>query len=87
VLGAAAHDGDGVAPMRRDGRVALQELSVAENGVERRAQLVADAHHETALGQIGGLRGFLGTLQLLVGLPMRLHRASSEQQSEQIGPS
>ena len=41
VLGAPAHDLDGVDPPRRKLRVALQQLRVAEDGVERRAQLVA----------------------------------------------
>ena len=41
VLRAPAHDLDGVDPPRRKLRVAFQQLRVAEDGIERRAQLVA----------------------------------------------
>ena len=35
----------------------------AQNGVHRRAQLVAHVGQELALGDVGGLGGFLGSLQ------------------------
>ena len=49
----------------------LQKLAEAEDGVERRAQLVAHAREEFALGVVGalgfllgGVHGFLGALAL-----------------------
>ena len=52
----------------RDGLVAFEDLGVAEHGVERRAQFMAEADDIAALGAVGGFRGFLGILQGRVGL-------------------
>ena len=61
-------------PCRAGGNVgiALQELGVAQDGVERRAQLVGEADHVAALGEIGGLGHVLGALQRRVRPPVRL---------------
>ena len=67
MLGAAPDDADAVAAWSRDVVVPLQQLRVTEDGVERRAELVAHAHHVAALGEVGGLGRLLGLLQLGVG--------------------
>ncbi|MNL37122.1 hypothetical protein D3C87_1592460 [compost metagenome] len=61
-----------LAPRRWQARVALQNLRVTQNAVQRGAQLMAHAAHEAALGQIGAFGRFLGLLQLRVGLLVRL---------------
>ena len=53
-------------------RVALEELRIAENGVERRAQFVAEADDVAALGLARRFGDFLGLLQLGVGALVRL---------------
>ena len=53
-------------------RIALEELRVAENGVERRPQFVAEADDMAALGLIGRFGRLLGFLQFGVGALMRL---------------
>ena len=62
---------DVLAPAGADGEVALQQLSVAEDGVQRRAQLVADADDEPGFREVGRLGHLLGLLQLRVGAPVR----------------
>ena len=47
--------------------VAPQDLSVSENPVQRRAQLVADAREEITLRAAGGIRGLFRGLQRLGG--------------------
>ena len=44
--------------------IALQQLSIAIDRIERRADLVADAGEEAGLGFIGGFGGLLGGAQL-----------------------
>ena len=57
--------------VRRGPRVLLQHLAVADDGVERRAQLVAHVGEEGALGAAGGLGRVAGLDQLLLGpLPL-----------------
>ncbi len=51
-----------------NGFVAFEDLGVAQHGVQRRAQLVAEADDIAALGAVGGFGGFLGVLQRRVGL-------------------
>ena len=70
MIGAAANDADLIARFRLDGRVLFEQLRVAADGVERRAQFVAQSDHVTALGEVGGFGDFLGALKLHVGLPM-----------------
>src|SRR5450830_956383 len=53
-------------PLRR--MTAMASLRVSEDAVERRAQLMAHAGDEAALGEVGGFGGFLGALQFSVGL-------------------
>ena len=67
VLAAAADHVDRLAPARRQLGVALEDLGVAEDAVERRAQLVRHAGHVAGLGGVGGLGLLLGGLQLGVG--------------------
>ena len=55
---------DTVTLPRRFG-VELEELSEAEDAVERRAQLVTHARQEFALGPVGGRGGLLGPLRAL----------------------
>jgi hypothetical protein len=52
----------------------LEELAVADYGVEGRAQLMAHVGDELAFGPAGGLGGIAGDRQLLVGL-LQLRRA------------
>ena len=52
--------------------VAFHQLRIADNGVERRADLVADTEDETALRLVRRLGDFLGPLQGCIGSPMRL---------------
>ena len=62
------------ASTRRGGQggVAFEQLRVAEDGIERRAQFVAQAHDVPALGLAGGFRDLLGLLQLGVGALVRV---------------
>ena len=56
----------------RVGAAALEQLRVAEDRVQRRADLVADADDVARLGEVGGFGDLLGLLQRGVGAPMRL---------------
>ena len=67
MIGAAPHHANLVARLRRQAGILLQQLRVAGNGVERRAQFVAEADDIAALGQIGRFRHLLGALQFGVG--------------------
>lgn len=67
VLAAAPDHANAFAPRFGDGGVVLQQLRVAEDRVQRRAQLMADADDEAAFRQVGGLGDLLGLLQLRVG--------------------
>ena len=78
VLAAAADHAHRLLAVRRQRRVLVEQLGVAEDAVERRAQLVADGRDVARLGLVGGLggtpsqvRGVLGALQLFVGLAVR----------------
>ncbi len=59
VLAAALDPGDALALIRRQRRVTPQQLRVAEDAVERRAQLVTHVRQEFRLRAIGRLRGIL----------------------------
>ncbi len=72
VLAALSNRLDGIPPMRGHLRVTLQNLRVADDAVEWRAQLVAHIGEEASLGLIGVLGGFLRLLQLRVGTPVFL---------------
>ena len=72
VIGAAADDADLVARLGVERRVLLQELGIAADRVQRRAQLVAQAHHVAALGEVGGFGDLLGALELGVGALVRV---------------
>ena len=63
---------DRIAPLRRDRIVAIENLGVAENTVQRCAQLMADRGHITAFRSVGALSQLLGTLQGQVGALVRL---------------
>ncbi len=70
MLGAAADDPYGV--LGRRAGVALHELGVAGYRVQRRADLVTDAHQVARLRHVGRLGDFLGPLQGRVGALMGL---------------
>ena len=72
MLGAAPHHFHGINSAAWQSRVALQNLRVAENGIQRRAQFMAQAHDMTALRFIGGFSNFLGALKLRIGTLVRL---------------
>ena len=72
MLAAALDDADGLPAVRRDGRVFAHELRVAQDAVERRAQLVADGADVAALGLVGVFGQALGLLQRFVGLAVRV---------------
>ena len=61
--------------------VALEHLRIAEDGVERRAHLMAEADDVAALGAVGGLGDFLGLLQLGVGALVRLDLVHQQRRS------
>src|SRR3546814_8331788 len=54
------------------GRVALDQLRIARNDVERRPYFMADPDDIAALGEVGGFGHLLGALQLDLGLAVRL---------------
>ena len=70
VLGAAADHADGIVGGARG--AALEQLRVAVDGIERRADLVADAGDVAGLGDVGALGDFLGFLQRRVGAFVRV---------------
>ena len=72
MFAAAPYDPDAIAPLGTDRGIALQQLRVAENRVQRAAQFVADADDITALREIGCLRRLLRLLQFGIGSLMRL---------------
>jgi len=72
VVAAFADDVDGLAPVGRDRFVLVEDLRVAEDAVERRAQFVADRRDVAALRQVGLVGRQLGLLQLLVGALVRV---------------
>ena len=86
MLGAAADHLDRVDPARRHVGVALEQLRIAEDGVERRAQLVAQADDVPALRLAGGFRHLLGLLQLGVGALVRLDLVASAGRSAAAFP-
>ncbi len=68
-MGAAAMNGaQRFLVPRRQLAIAQQDLRIAEDAVQRGAQLVGKAGHIAALGGIRRLGRFLGLLQLFVGL-------------------
>ena len=87
VLPAALDDADRLLAVRGNGGVFAHELCVAQNAVERRAQLVADGADVAAFGlvgvvsrvarQVGGMPGLvghlLGGLQGFIGLAVQLN--------------
>ncbi len=64
---AAADHPHRVLLMRGERGVALHQLRIAEDGVQRRPDLMADADDVAALGDVGGLGDALRLLQLVVG--------------------
>src|SRR5262252_987014 len=63
---------------RRNSSVTFEELRIAEDGVERCAQLMAQADHVPALRLAGCLGDLLGLLQLGVGALVRLDLVHQE---------
>jgi hypothetical protein len=67
VFATAADHAHGLPAVRRHGRVFVQQLGVAQDAVQRRAQFVADGGDVACLGLVGGIGRLLGTLQGFVG--------------------
>jgi hypothetical protein len=72
MIGAAPDHAHLIARLGVEAGILLQQLRVAADGVERRAQLVAQPDDVAALRQIGGLGDFLGALQFGVGALVRV---------------
>ncbi len=72
VIGAALDHPDLPARFGEQAVVLVEQLRVARDGVERRAQLVAEADHVAAFRKVGCFGRFLRALQLGVGLLVRL---------------
>ena len=75
MLAAAADHAHGLLAVGRNRGVVVEQLGVAEDAVQWRADLVADAGDVTALGLVGllgGLAGFLGDLARLLQLGVGL---------------
>ena len=64
---------------QRAGLLALQEFGIAEDGRERRAQLVGDVLHELVLQLVGGLQRFVLVLQRLLHLARGGHVHEGDQ--------
>ncbi len=79
VLAAAVDGGHRLARRRRDLLVAQQDLRVAEDAVERRAELVGDAGDIAGLRLVGGFREVLGLLQRGVGAAARVDLVAQQQ--------
>ena len=67
MIGAALDDAHLVARSGLQRGVLFEQLGIATDGVERRAQFVAETDDVAALCQVGGFGDFLGALQLGVG--------------------
>ena len=72
MVAAALDDLHGVLALRRQAGVFVEQLRVAQDAVERRAQLVADGRDVAALGLVGRVGLRLGLLQGLVGAAVRV---------------
>jgi hypothetical protein len=71
MVAAAPDDADRLAAVVGNAGIGVENLGVAEDAVERRAQFVADRRDVAALGLVGLVGGFLGLLQQRVGMPVR----------------
>ena len=78
MLGAPPDDVDAALLFGRNRGVALQNLGVAEDRVERRPEFVAQADQIAALGEVGGLGHLLGLLQRRVGAAVGLDLAQEQ---------
>ena len=78
MLGAAPDDMDAALLLGGNRGVAFEDLGIAEDRIERRAQFVAEAHQIAALGEVGGLGHLLGLLQGGVGAAVRLDLAQEQ---------
>ena len=72
MIGAAADHAHLVARLGLQARVLLQQLGVAGDGIQRRAQFMAQSDDISALREIGGLGDLLGALQFGVGALVRV---------------
>ena len=70
VLTAALYGPGGIVHEVRHALLALENLSIAEDRGQRRAQFVAQAHDVFAFGKVRRFRRLLGLLQLSVGFLM-----------------
>ena len=67
MIGAAADHADLIARLCAQARILLQQLRIAGDRVQRRAQFVTQPDHIPAFCKVGGLRHLLGALQFGVG--------------------
>ena len=67
VFTTAPNDAHALFAVRGHGRVFVQQLCIAQDAVERRAQLVADGADVAGLGLVGGVGRPFGALQFFVG--------------------
>ena len=72
MVGAAADHPHLIARFWQQARILLQQLGVATDRVQRRAQFMAQADDVAALGEIGRFGDFLGALQFGVGALVRV---------------
>ena len=73
MFAAALDDAYGLPAVRWNRRVFAHQLRITQNAVEWRAQFVADGADVAALGLVRQIGDLLGTLQRLVGLPVRVN--------------
>ena len=78
MVGAAPDHAHLVARLGGKAGILFQQLRIARDGVQRRAQFVTQADHIAALGEVGGFSDFLGTLKLGVGALMRVDFLNQE---------
>ena len=69
---ATTNDTNGILAVKWNAIVHLQNLRVAQNTIERRAQLVTHARYKPALGQIGCVGSVFRALQFTVGKLVRV---------------
>ena len=72
MVGAAADHAHLIARFGAQAGILFQQLRIAGDGVERRAQFMTEAYHIAALGEVGRFSDFLGALQLGVGALVRV---------------
>ena len=78
MVGATPDHADLIARLRIEAGILFQQLRIARDGVQRRAQFMAQADHIAALGEVRRFRHFLGALQLGIGALVRVDFLNQE---------